>query len=103
MNDPTNAIRMGQTDRLGETSHEIARLWVTHDGPSTVYINVQLLRDPRLFGMLLADAAHHGARAYARTWGITEAEALSLIWQGLDAERTSSGEFETIETDGGNA
>jgi hypothetical protein len=99
VSDPGNAIKLGKPERLGEDSYEIARLWVTHNGPSTVYINAHTLRDPALFGMLLADTAHHGARAYAAMYGIAEEEALAKIWQGLDSERGgSSGELETIES-----
>lgn len=98
MSEPKNVIKLGKPELLGDTSHEIARLWVTHNGPSTAYINSYVMPDPSLYGMLLADAAHHGARAYAKMHGSTVEEALARIWEGLDAERESSGTFEAIDT-----
>jgi hypothetical protein len=100
MSDPKNAIDLGHVQVLTEASHEIARLWVTHKGPSTVFINAHSMPDPVMFGMLLADAAHHGAKAYAQAHGITEEEAHDRIWQGLELERESSGELETIDPTG---
>ena len=36
---------------------------------------------------LMVDAIRHGARAFSQRDGISEEEALSRIWQGVDAER----------------
>jgi hypothetical protein len=88
MSEPKNRIDLDGVQVLSaDQSVEIARLWVTDRGPSTVFINAGPLADPMAFGVLLADTAHHGARAYARQYGISEEEALAAIWRGLDAER----------------
>ena len=100
MNEHKNAIRMNPAAPLGDDSFEIARLWVTDQGPSTAYINARMLPDPAFFGMLLGDAAHHGAHAYAEALGISVEEATAKIWAGIDGERESSGEFEQFEGEG---
>ena len=46
-----------------------------------------LAADPATFGIALADAARHGAKAWAQAVGCSEDEALDRIWWGLDAER----------------
>jgi hypothetical protein len=96
MSEPKNSMNLAGVTVLSDTdSVEIARLWVTNRGPSTVFINAGPLADPVMFGMLLADTAHHGAKAYAQQYGISEEEALSRIWQGLDLERNDpSGSME---------
>ena len=66
---------------------EVARLWVKHRGPATFIIDPNRLEKPEMFGMLMTDCVRHAARAFANRMGITEGEALSRIWQGLDAER----------------
>lgn len=88
MSEPANRIDLAGVQVLSPTdSVEIARLWVTNRGPSTVFINAHPLADPFAFGVLLADTAHHAAKAYAAAHGMSEAEALAKIWEGLDAER----------------
>lgn len=96
MTDHPNQIRMNPAARMSDNSYEIARLWVTDQGPSTAFINARTLPSPEHFGMLLGDAAHHGARAYAEAMGISVEEAASRIWAGLDGERDSTGEFESL-------
>ncbi|MBV9843233.1 MAG: DUF5076 domain-containing protein [Sphingomonadaceae bacterium] len=69
-------------------TREFARLWAVSDGPSIALISPSALSsDPFVFGMSLADAARHGAKAYAQAVGISEEEAMVRIWAGLDAER----------------
>jgi hypothetical protein len=72
-----------------EQAFEIARLWVSHRGPSMIYMNAHVMPDPRMFGMLVADTAMQGAKAYAQAHGISETEAMARIWEGLDAERAN--------------
>jgi hypothetical protein len=96
MSEPKNRIDLDGVEVLSaDHSVEIARLWVTDRGPSTVFINAGPLADPFAFGVLLADTAHHAAKAYAKAHGMTEEEALAKIWEGLDAERADpSGNME---------
>jgi len=57
-----------------------------------------VLEDPRVFGYLMSDTIPHGARAYATTWGMDEAEALQTIVDGLSEElREQLGEIATIQ------
>ena len=73
-----------------EDSREFLRLWAKTDGPMLCFINpAQLGADPFLFGMALADAVRHGARAWARAVNIPVEHAEERIWEGLDAERAS--------------
>ena len=59
-------------------------------------INAYKMPEPEMFGMLMADAIRHGARAYALEIPGDEAEA--LIWVGLDAERANGGgDMSTID------
>lgn len=88
------AGRAGEIDVSGfgflDGSAEFARLWSEPGGPMTCVIEPRALgHDPFLFGMALVDAVHHGAKAYARAFGVPEAQALARIWQGLDAERAN--------------
>ena len=58
----------------------------------TVICNVDpyaLSPDPVTFGIALADAARHGAKAWSHAVGCSEEEALERIYWGLDAERGS--------------
>lgn len=48
-----------------------------------------LAADPAVFGIALADAVRHGAKAWSQAVGCSEEEALERIWWGLDAERSS--------------
>jgi hypothetical protein len=102
MTDHKNQIRMNPAAPLSDDSYEIARLWVTDQGPSTAFINARTLPDPAMFGMLLGDAAHHGARAYAEALGISIDEASARIWEGIDGERDSTGEIETVPEEDSN-
>jgi hypothetical protein len=80
-------IDLRQHKQLLKNSAEVARIWVTDHGPSTVVIDPGVLDEPFAFGILMVDTIRHAARAYAHAQGITEAQALILIWGGVDAER----------------
>ncbi|NML06361.1 DUF5076 domain-containing protein [Sphingomonas sp. G-3-2-10] len=84
-----NDIALRDTSMLGDKSFEIARLWVTDGGHSTVFINARRLPDAKQFGLLLADAIEHGATAYSRAYGLTHEEAAAQILQGFNDGRTT--------------
>jgi hypothetical protein len=67
---------------------EFARLWYRPDGKATCVIDPHGLDpDPFVFGLVMVDCIRHGAKAYAQAVGVSEAAALSRIWEGFDAER----------------
>lgn len=69
---------------------EFLRMWAKTDGPTLCFINpAQLGADPFLFGMAIADAVRHGARAWAAAVNVSVEHAEERIWQGLDAERAN--------------
>jgi Domain of unknown function (DUF5076) len=70
-----------------DNSVEVARLWVENGGPATCLIQPERLAEPEMFGMLMVDTIRHAAIAYSQCHGISEAEALARIWEGLDMER----------------
>jgi len=80
------AISIGEYDFL-DASVEVARLWVEDNGPATCIIQPERLSEPEMFGMLIVDAVRHGARAYSQCYGMSEEEALTRIWKGVDMER----------------
>ena len=71
---------------LGDDFLEIMRLWVEPAGAMNAFIRPRL-KDPELFGRMLAQAARQGARAYARDKDLDEGEALQRIWAGIDGAR----------------
>lgn len=84
-----NEIELDQAI-LTDKSYEIARLWVTSGGGSTVWIASNVMQDPRAFGRLMADAMRYGAAAYAGP-DRSEADAMAAIEDGflaaMDAAR----------------
>jgi hypothetical protein len=68
---------------LTSESSEVARVWVTDNAGSTIWINASILADPKVFGYLMADTIRSGARVYAATLGIDEDEALQAIVNGV--------------------
>lgn len=73
---------------LLEDAREFLRMWSKEQGPLTCFIDpARLGADPFLFGMALADAVRHGARAWAQAVNIPVEHAEERIWEGLDAER----------------
>ncbi|WP_422345490.1 DUF5076 domain-containing protein [Parasphingorhabdus sp.] len=92
-----NAIAVDQFDFLDQ-SHEVARLWVEDGAGATCIIQPEHLEMPEMFGMLMVDSIRHGSRAFAQAQGISEAEALSRIWAGLDAERNrNTTDLDTVQ------
>jgi len=83
---PSAEIDLGGVPLGG--AQEFLRMW-NGQGVTCLIEPRALGADPALFGMALADAVRHGAKAYAHAVGISEAQALDRIWQGLDAERSS--------------
>ena len=77
---------------LTSESSEVARVWVTHNAGSTIWINASILEDPKVFGYLVGDMIRNGARVYASTWEMDEGEALRAIVDGVAEElRTEFG------------
>lgn len=71
-----------------EESREFLRMWNREGGEVTCFIDPGAIHpDPAVFGIAMVDAVRHGAKAYARAVGISEAQALARIWDGFDAER----------------
>jgi hypothetical protein len=94
--DPKHAIKLENGDVLTDDSYEIARVWITNHGGSSVWIAAWVMDDPTAFGHLMADTIRHGARAYATTYGIDEGDALQSIVDGVGEELRE--QFEAITT-----
>ncbi len=91
-------ISLEQGDALTEDSAEVARIWVTDNSGSSVWIDARVLEDPRVFGYLMADTIRHAARAYAGTWELDENDALQAIVDGVAEELSEQfGEIDTIQ------
>jgi hypothetical protein len=73
-------------------AQEVLRVWSGHDLPQQ-YVLETTWQDPAAWGLLLVDIARHVARAYARSTGIPEREALARIKAGLDAEWAEPTDF----------
>ena len=93
---PKHAITLENGDDLTDDSYEIARIWITNNGGSSVWIAAWALDGARSFGHLMADTIRHGARAYATTYGLDEQQALQEIVDGLGEELLE--QFENITT-----
>lgn len=92
------AINIASQREVLANSSEIARLWAEDGGPGTFFVNAYKMPEPEMFGMMMADAICHGARAYAHALEISEDEAEALIWAGLDEERANGGgDMSTID------
>ena len=81
-----NEIALESGEPLTEDSHEIARVWITNGNGSHVWISAWALDGARSFGHLMADTIRHGAKAYATTYDLDEAEALQEIVDGVGEE-----------------
>ncbi len=68
-----------------DSAIELARIWAA-GGKQHVALATGLWKDPAAWGMMLVDLAHHVARAYEQTAGITQEAALTRIREGFDAE-----------------
>ena len=94
--DPTNAISLDNGDTLTDESREVARIWVTNNAGSSVWIDASVLQDPAVFGILMADTIRHAARAYAHAWHLDEQQTLQAIVDGVGQELLE--QFEEITT-----
>lgn len=84
--EPSGAISLDNGDILTEESAEVARIWVTNNAGSSVWIDARVLADPAIFGYLIADTMRHAARAYATTYDADEAAMLQAISDGVAEE-----------------
>ncbi|OHC90405.1 MAG: hypothetical protein A2095_12795 [Sphingomonadales bacterium GWF1_63_6] len=84
--EPSGAISLDNGDILTEESAEVARIWVTNNAGSSVWIDARVLSDPAIFGYLIADTMRHAARAYATTYDADEAVMLQVISDGVAEE-----------------
>ncbi|MEG8223561.1 DUF5076 domain-containing protein [Sphingomonas sp. HH69] len=84
--DHAGAISLDKVDVLTDESVEVARIWVTNNAGSSVWIDARILADPTIFGYLIADTMRHAARAYATTYGTDEATMLQAISDGVAEE-----------------
>jgi hypothetical protein len=80
-----NEIELGGVE-LTDEAYEVARLWVTHNGGSNVWVDARVLDDPRHFGYLIADAIRHAAFAYSQVWSVDANEAAKAIAAGVVEE-----------------
>ena len=70
------------------SSFELLRVWVANKGQH-VSIRVGVWKDPAAWGIVLADLARHIANAYESDAGLSQAETLSRIKTGFEAELSS--------------
>jgi hypothetical protein len=80
-----NEIELGGVE-LTDESYEVARVWVTHNAGSSVWVDARVLEQPEAFGYLVADTIRHAAFAYASVWQIDQDEALQKIVDGVAEE-----------------
>ncbi|HEV2747383.1 MAG TPA: DUF5076 domain-containing protein [Allosphingosinicella sp.] len=86
---PAGAIDL--TDAAAELgdANEILRAFIPRGEDETIngiYIDPPESFTPFMFGILLADLVHHGAKAFAYKFGVDEQLALYEISNGLSAE-----------------
>ena len=94
-----NTLELPPELTSNEDSFELARIWITNNGPATIAIDAAV--EPFAFGMLMVDTIRHAGRAYAAQHGVPEGEALAAIWAGLDAERDQpTTDLETLQQPG---
>jgi hypothetical protein len=85
-NSHPHAIDLGDMGNLTDQSHEVMRVWVTNNSGSSVWVDAQLLEDPKVFGFLIADVIRHSASAYAETSEMDAGAALQAIVDGVIAQ-----------------
>lgn len=77
---------------LSDDYIELARFWLSPEqGRSYVLTGIEQQWSPELLGALLVESVHTAAAGFAQRDGITEQEALGLIWGGFDEERARLG------------
>lgn len=74
--------------QLSEAS-EFMRMWARDGGAMCIIEPQNLGADPAMFGIAMADAIRHGAKAWARAVNVSEDHALERIMQGFNAEMKS--------------
>ena len=79
MTEPKNVIPLIHDGALTDDSWEIARVWVTHNEGSHVWISAWALDGAKNFGHLMVDTIRHGAAAYAQHTGVPFEQALQAI------------------------
>ena len=94
-----NEIELGGI-QLAEDSYEVARLWVTQNAGSSVWVDARVLEQPRDFGYLIADAIRHAAFAYSQVWNLDQDEAVRAIATGVAEELEQQFGKETLAQDG---
>ena len=95
-NQHPNELSLDKGDVLTDESHEVARIWITNNAGSSVWISAYLIEDPHVFGFLKADTIRHAAKAYAGTWELDESAALQAIVDGVAEELRE--QFNKVET-----
>lgn len=68
---------------------EFMRMWSRAGGAMCIIEPQNLGADPAMFGIAMADAIRHGAKAWARAVEVSEDHALERIMQGFNAEMKS--------------
>ena len=96
-----NEIALESAKELTDNSYEIARIWITNNGGSHVWISAYSLDGARSFGHLMADTIRHGAKAYASTYDLDEAETLQEIVDGVGEELLEQFQSITMISPGG--
>ena len=94
-----NEIELGGIE-LTDQSYEVARLWVTQNAASSVWVDARVLEQPRDFGYLVADAMRHAAFAYSQVWNLDQADTLKAIAAGVAEELEQQLGKETSTQDG---
>jgi hypothetical protein len=89
---PKNALAPPELAKE-EGSAEILRMWVREDWSLLQVSLATHHRDPAVWGIALADAVRHVAKAYALKGAISENSALVRIKQAFDAEWGSPTDF----------
>lgn len=75
-------------EQLGDAS-EFMRMWSRGGGAMCIIEPQNLGADPAMFGIAMADAIRHGAKAWANAVQVSEEHALERIMQGFNAEMKS--------------
>ena len=74
--------------QLGDAS-EFMRMWSRGGGAFCIIEPQNLGADPAMFGIAMADAIRHGAKAWANAVQVSEEHALERVMQGFNAEMKS--------------
>lgn len=74
--------------QLTEAS-EFMRMWSRGGGAMCIIEPRNLGADPAMFGIAMADAIRHGAKAWANAVQVSEEHALERIMQAFNAEMSA--------------